>query len=171
MKTEHNEPWIEIDDALETSASLSARVEEQLQQHHAELGAVSRQFPTFHGQTPDLDNLTGEGQAPLQFSQLRDTLRQLQELPPPATNIVLVPSPVTRLPLVGRFWRLVRSQAHRLVLFYVNRHLAHQAQTNHMLSTALHQLSALLLAQQQQIDRLHARLHELEQSREQSDGE
>ena len=169
MNTEQNEPWIEMDDALETSASLARRVEEQLQQRQAKLGPVSRRFPSFQGETPGMGG-EGDEAAPLRYARLRDTLRQLQELPPPPTNAALASSPATRLPLLGRFWQLVRSQAHQLVLFYVNRHLAHQTQANHLLSNALHELSALLLAQQQEIDRLQNRLQEMDQNREQADG-
>lgn len=152
------QPWLEIHDPQLTSEALIERVEAQLEERRAQLGPVARHFPTFQAQASALDeataNMAGASAA------LRDALRQLQELPPPATHPVLAPSPATSLPLLGRLWTLIRSQTHHLVLFYVNRNLAHQTQTTHLLSTALHELSVLLLAQQEQIEQLRARLEE-----------
>ena len=162
MSEQKHEPWLEINDQQLSAETLEARIEERLRQRRAELGPVSRHFPTFQAQAP-VPQATAAGE---NNQRLHDVLRQLQQLPPPATHPALSSSPATRLPLLGRFWALMRSQAHQLVLFYVNRHLAHQAQTNHLVSNALHELGALLLAQQQEVERLQARLSALEQNDE-----
>jgi hypothetical protein len=169
MNPEWQEPWIEISDPQISAEELAAQVEQRLQQRRAELGPVTRHFPVFQLQAPELESNAGQ-QSDARYTRLRDALRQLQELPPPPTHAVLAPSPATRLPLVGRFWQLLRSQAHQLVLFYVNRQLAHQAQSNLLAANVLKELSALLLAQQQELDQLRARLEERDQGQEQAGG-
>lgn len=161
MNEKKDELWLELDDSEITSNALAARVEERVKARREQLGSVSRSFPTFQAKAPVLDRAT-----PL---EMQDLMRQLQELPEPPTHATLAPSPATRLPLFGRLWQLIRSQTHELVLFYVNRHVANQAQQNHLLSSALRHLSAIVQTQQQQIERLQARLDGLESTSEQTD--
>ncbi len=153
--------WLELNDEETSSAALAARVEERVKARREQLGPVSRRFPTFQAETPDLDQATS--------LEVQDILRQLQELPEPPTHATLAPSPATRLPVFGRLWQLIRSQTHELVLFYVNRQVAHQARYNHLLSNALRKLSATVQAQQNEIERLQARLERLESAPEQTD--
>lgn len=162
MSEKQHDRWLEIDDSEISSDALAARVEERLQARREELGPVSRQFPVFHAQPSDPDETVAH-------SEMRDILRQLQELPEPPTHATLAPSPATRLPLFGRLWQLVRSQTHQLVLFYVNRHVAHQARQNHLVANALRRLSASVNAQQQEIERLQARLETLDSTSQQAD--
>lgn len=163
MTDKQHDPWLEIHDSEISSVTLAARVEERLKARREQLGPVSRHFPTFQDQALDL------AEGALADVNMRELLRQLQELPAPPTHAILAPSPATRLPLLGRLWQLVRSQTHELVLFYVNRHVAHQAQRNHLLSNALNQLNATIQAQKQEMERLEARLEALEAAFEQTD--
>lgn len=173
------EPWIELHDAEFTSQALVARVEERLQRTRAQLGPLSRRFPTFQpqfdpapGTTPGAPaaNIDYANESAGARAEHAAALRRLQELPLPATHAALAVSPATRLPLLGCLWALVRSQAHQLVLFYVNRHIAHQAQHNRHAAHVLHELSATLQAQQQEIARLQARLAALEEEDGSGDG-
>ncbi len=161
MNEKKDDLWLELDDTEITSNALTARVEERVKARRKQLGSVSRLFPTFQAEAPDLDQAT-----PL---EMQDILRQLQELPEPPTHTTLAPSPATRLPVFGRLWQLIRSQTHELVLFYVNRHVANQAQQNHLLSNALRHLSAIVQTQEQEIERLQTRLENLESTSEQTD--
>lgn len=158
MTESHDQPWLHIEDAHLSSAELVARVEEQLQKRRDRLGPLTRRFPTFQATSTALDD-------PHQTLEeahdaLRDALRRLNELPPPPTHANLATSPATRVPLLGRLWALIRNQAHHLVLFYVNRQQAHQAQVNLHTANVLHELAALLIAQQQEIEHLQSRLEQ-----------
>lgn len=74
------------------------------------------------------------------------------------TQANLAPSPATRLPVVGRLWQIIRQQAHSLVLYYVNRVVAHQATTDRYLVSVLNRLAVLVQRQQQEIAALQAAL-------------
>lgn len=163
MSREAQERWLEIDDPEVSAAMLEARVEQRLQQRRAELGPVTRSFPAFQARTLHDD------EEPVGQEQLQTLLDQIAQASPP-TEPDLAPSPVTQLPFVGRLWGLLRSQTHELVLFYVNRHLAHQAKINHATEQALRELGALLAQQGARIDSLETRLAKLEQRDEQDDG-
>lgn len=165
MNNSRQEGWITIDDPQVTAAALEARVEARLARHRAELGRVTRRFPSFQG-----GSLDEGGEGNVAHGALQDVLRQLETAPPPATDAALAPSPATRLPLLGRLWRLARRQAHELVLFYVNRHLAHQTRVNHLAARALRELGAQLAQQEARIEALEARLAEQQRSDEQADG-
>jgi len=81
-------------------------------------------------------------------------LRQLNEMDAPDAAPVLYVSPATKMPILGRLWGMVREQAHGLVLFYVNRAMAHETAVNtHTLNT-LNELTRLTQLQQEEIVRL-----------------
>lgn len=162
MSEKQRDLWLDIDDGEISSETLAARVEERLKTRREQLGPVARHFPAFQARVAEAGN-------PPAPAEMRDILRQLQELPDPPTHATLAPSPATRLPFLGRFWQLIRSQTHELVLFYVNRHVAHQTRPNHLIITALHRLGATVQAQQQEIERLQARIEALEAMSEQAD--
>ncbi|MCA9970313.1 MAG: hypothetical protein KC425_08860, partial [Anaerolineales bacterium] len=88
-------------------------------------------------------------------------LHALNDLPPFDAAPQLVASPATRLPLLGRLWQLVRAQAHRLVLFYVNRHAAYNSQAALHLVNTLNELTRLAQTQQQEIAALRAEIARL----------
>lgn len=155
MSREQRERWITIEDPKLSSEALAARVEAQLAQRRQQLGPVTQRFPDFQAQPSEVD-VEDSGEA------LQEALRQLQTLPPPPTQAALAPSLVTRLPLLGRLWRLIRGQTHELVLFYVNRQLAHQTKTNHLVFTALRAMRTQLAQQKAHRAALESRLTTLE---------
>jgi uncharacterized coiled-coil protein SlyX len=155
MSHEQRETWISLQDPQLSSEALAARVETQLTRRRRELGRVTQRFPDFQTQPSEIeDDENGEA--------LQQALRQLQTLPPPPTQATLSPSLVTRLPVLGRLWRLIRAQSHELVLFYVNRQLAHQTQTNHLVFRALQGMHTQLAQQAAHITALESRLAALE---------
>lgn len=155
MSHEQRETWISLEDPQLSSEALAARVEAQLTRRRQKLGPVTLRFPNFQAQPLEIDE-AGRGKA------LQEALRQLQTLPPPPTQATLAPSPATRLPLLGRLWRLIRAQTHELVLFYVNRQLAHQTQTNHLVLRALQTMRTQLAQQEAHRAALESRLATLE---------
>jgi len=102
---------------------------------------------------PDRPLTTNAGIAK-RLVQLQSTLNQIDTLP------LLVPSPATQMPVIGRLWSFVREQAHQLPLFYVNRHLAHTTQITTQLIAVLEALAQQNIALQQEIAVLRAALEE-----------
>lgn len=156
MSSAQNRPWIEIDDPQLSSAELVQRVEARFKKRLDDLGPVDRHFPSFDpsASLPESDNQEEY------TAMMRYYLQNLEQQEPPDTTPTLAPSPATRLPIVGRLWQLVRREAHQLVLFYVNRHLAHQTRLNNEIAGALREMAALLRAQDEEIQRLRAELRE-----------
>ena len=155
MSLQQKRPWIEIDDPQISSADLVQRVEERLKKRQEDRGPVDRHFPSF-----DPSAVSEVDSHEEHMAMLRYYLRQLEQREPPDTTPTLAPSPATRLPVVGRLWQLLRREAHQLVLFYVNRNLAHQTRLNNEIAGALRELAALLKAQDEEIRRLRAELRE-----------
>lgn len=156
MSSHESRPWIGIDDPNVSSADLVERVEARLRKRREEMGAVDRHFPSFDPAGSRLESGSAEGR----MATLRYHLQRLEQSGSPDTTPLLAPSPATRLPVLGRLWQLVRREAHQLVLFYVNRALAHQARVNRDAVATLQEMVALLEAQDEEIRRLQARLDE-----------
>ena len=57
------------------------------------------------------------------------------------TDPLLVDSPSTQIPVIGRLWSSIRGAAHNLVLFYVNRSIAHQTNINSYMVSVLNRLT------------------------------
>lgn len=150
--------WIEINDPEISSADLVREVAARAQRRQAELGSVEIDFPSFGAAAP----IPGAGTTKDDVTRLHYFLRQLDQLPPLETQSVLATSPATQLPVFGRLWQLVRRQAHNLVLFYVNRTVAHSAAANRLMANALNELAALVQSQQVEIERLREKLAQLE---------
>lgn len=141
-------PWIKLTDETLSAADLEAQVEARLAQREP----LAVDFPRFGHVAPFPE--PDRPWAPTLFYHLQ----QLNEMPPPATDPILAASPAQRVPLLGRFWSLIRRQAHALVLFYVNRAVAeHTRAHNHTLSV-LNELTRIADAQQAEIERLRAAL-------------
>jgi hypothetical protein len=70
----------------------------------------------------------------------------------------LAPSPATHVPVLGRLWELIREQAHRLVLFYVEQLASRQVGFNEHVVGTLNRLAAM---QQDEITALRAEVAEL----------
>ena len=81
----------------------------------------------------------------------------------PETAPVLAASAATQLPLFGRLWKLVREQAHQLVLFYVNRLVAHQTNVDRHLVSVANELTREIQEQQEQIRALQEEVEALRQ--------
>ena len=72
------------------------------------------------------------------------------------TEPVLAPSPATAVPLLGPLWGRVRAQMHQLILFYVGRSDAHQAEINNHLLQIVAQLSETVSRQNEELARLRS---------------
>jgi hypothetical protein len=73
----------------------------------------------------------------------------------------LQPSPATRTPVLGKLWVNIRAQAHQLAIYYVNRHISHQAGVNREIIGVLNKLTEINVEQQRKIARLEQELADL----------
>ena len=77
------------------------------------------------------------------------------------TEVMLAPSPATRVPVLGKLWAGIRLQAHSLLIFYVNRAVAHEVEVNRHLVSSLNLLTAENQRQQRAITVLEEELARL----------
>ena len=160
MNNEPIEPqdWIVIEDEELTAADLETAVAQRLSERQAKLGRPSPvDFPMF-GYLSPMPEKPAKGAV---SQSLYHHLRQLNEMEAPETASVLLPSSATRIPILGRLWAVIRGQAHQLVLFYVNRALAHETAVNTHTLNALNELTRLTQSQQEEINRLQKELERL----------
>jgi len=148
-------PWLELNDPEINADDLMARIDVRLAQREVTDGRFQPHYPTF-GHVSSLPQPIDDHFAP----NLYHHLRALNDLKPPDTMPELAASPATRLPLLGKLWSLVRAQAHNLVLFYVNRSAADDAQTRAHVVNALNERARLVQEQQQEIAALRARFEQ-----------
>jgi len=153
------------DDLLESNnpeidtVALMAQIRERMRQRRRELGVDNRSFPSY-----DVTSCPAEPDDLPYDANLYHHLRLANELYAEAdTEPALPPSPLTRVPLFGRLWQRVRPSLHVLILFYVNRALAHQVTVNRHLVSVLNQLTVQVEAQQRTIVALQADIQALRQ--------
>lgn len=147
--------WLEFHDEAVTAVTLMAQIEARLKRRREAHDRITPQFPTF-----GYISAMPEPPTPQNAPNLYYHLRQLNQMDTPETTAVLVPTSSTRRPIIGRFWRLVRQQFHHLILFYVNRSQAYNSRANYHLVSVLNELTRLIQAQQQEIERLQTALDE-----------
>jgi len=153
------------DDLLESNnpeidtVALMAQIRERMRRRRRELGVDNRSFPSY-----DVTSCPAEPDDLPYDANLYHHLRLANELYAEAdTEPALPPSPLTRVPLFGRLWQRVRPSLHVLILFYVNRALAHQVTVNRHLVSVLNQLTVQVEAQQRTIVALQADIQALRQ--------
>jgi len=153
------------DDLLESNnpeidtVALMAQIRERMRQRRRELGVDNRSFPSY-----DVTSCPAEPDDLPYDANLYHHLRLANELYAEAdTEPALPPSPLTRVPLFGRLWQRVRPSLHVLILFYVNRALAHQVTVNRHLVSVLNQLTVQVEAQQRTIVALQSDIQALRQ--------
>jgi len=153
------------DDLLESNnpeidtVALMAQIRERMRQRRRELGVDNRSFPSY-----DVTSCPAEPDDLPYDANLYHHLRLANELYAEAdTEPALPPSPLTRVPLFGRLWQRVRPSLHVLILFYVNRALAHQVTVNRHLVSVLNQLTVQVEAQQRTIAALQSDIQALRQ--------
>lgn len=147
------------DPAIDTSTIMS-EIRGRIQERRALLNYDASQLPTFGAATEPPAEAEDLPPQPTLFHHLRLVNRTFNQV---ETTPTLASSPATRIPLIGRLWGLVREQAHQLVLFYVNRSVAHQTNVNRHLVSVNNELTRLLQEQQRRLDRLEEEVDALRQ--------
>ena len=145
--------WLEINDETYDGQTLAETIEARLRSRPPIEGEEERlaKIPPY-GSTGSLPEL------PADMPYLFDLLHHLRTAARTHHRIdlrpVLVPSPATRLPLIGPLWNRIRHFAHQLVLFYVNKHADQQIQINYQLVQSIVELTKRNIHLQREVDAL-----------------
>lgn len=162
MNQELADDLIEIHDPEINTAEIMKQIRERIRQRRRELGYEKRVFPSFGGTA-----YPGEPEDLPYDPNLYHHLRLANEtFANVETDAQLPATRATRLPIVGGVWQRIRAYLHRIILFYVNRSMAHQVNVNRHLVSVLNQLTALSQAQQRQIAALEAEVKALRSQQE-----
>jgi hypothetical protein len=163
MNEELSDDLIEIHDPEINVAAIMDQIRERIRRRRKELGYEKRVFPSFGGTA-----YPGEPEDLPYDPNLYHHLRLANEtFANVETDAQLPATRATRLPILGSLWQRVRAYLHRIILFYVNRSIAHQVNVNRHLISVLNQLTALSQAQQRQIAALEAEIKALRSQQEQ----
>jgi hypothetical protein len=148
---------LEIEDPEVDVAVLMAEIRERIKRRRETLGIDDRVFPSY--------DVTACPEAPDDQpydANLYHHLRLANELYANMdTEPALAPSPLTRVPFLGRLWQRLRPTFHELILLYVNRSIAQQVAVNRHLVSTLNQLTLLAQTQQRAIVALQTELQTL----------
>ena len=128
---------LEIHDPEVDPQALMAEIRQRIQSRRAELGYEKRTFPTFGDAVPYPDPPNDLPYSADLYHHLRQANILYEEV---ETAPILAHSAALRVPVLGGLWKLIRRQAHNLVLFYVNRGLAHQVTVDRHQISVLNQL-------------------------------
>ncbi len=153
---------IAIDDPELDAGAIMAQIRERVRQRREALGYDKRTFVTF-GNTSYPGEPDDFPYDPNLYHHLRlanDTFVR------PPLEVMLPPSPASRLPVIGGLWQRLRPAVHHLILFYVNRAIAQEVTLNRHLVSVLNQLTRLTQEQQRAIIALQREVAELRRGRE-----
>lgn len=153
--TQLADDFLELHDDQVSAADLQAQVQARLAARRAASGYAPQQFASYI--TSDTCPIPPDD-LPYAFGLYHHLQRANDIYSQADTAPVLAPSPATRLPLLGRLWQLIRGETHNLILFYVNRSLAHQVSVNRHLVQTLNELTRQNEAQQRAIIALQAQV-------------
>ena len=155
---------LEIHDPEVDPQALMAEIQRRIQSRRAELGYEERIFPSFGDAVPYPDPPDDQPYSADLYHHLRQANLLYDEV---ATEPVLAYSAASRVPVLGGLWKLIRAQAHSLVLYYVNRSLSHQVILDR------HQVSVLnrLVVENEELKRTVAALKEQVETQQRQDKE
>ncbi len=154
MDTDLPDDFVQLADSELSAGALMARIRAQLAERKTAQGAGLRPLPQF-GVAGMPDEPAGAGHDPTLYHHLRLANERFNEMP---SEAVLASSPATRVPVIGRWWAMIRRHAHDLVLYYVNRGMQHQLGVNRNIISVLNLLVRQNEAQRAEIDALRRQL-------------
>lgn len=151
--------WLEITDSEVTSAEIVAEVGRRVDERRLELGQVDLRVPSFAPLSPYPEpNYDRAFNQALYYHLRRANQVDLEEIEP-----LLDSSAAMRIPILGRFLRSARRRIHELVLFYVNRAVNDEKKFDDSIVRTLNELTRVLQEQQEEIDKLKAQSHSLDE--------
>jgi len=143
-----------IHDSEVNMGEIMAQIRQRIEERRRIYARDRQVFPTFGAATFPCEPEDGDYDVTL-FQHLRLANETYAER---ETKSTLASSPATRVPVLGRLWQIIRSEAHSLVLFYVNRSLTAQVNVDRHIISALNRLTAQLQDQRREIEALRAEL-------------
>ena len=150
---QHAKPEIQLHDDVHTADALEARLAKSMPPEQASaINQLVNEIPRYikSGERPSLNSKTIEHH----LAAARRALAQAE------TQATLAPSPATATPVLGKLWGRIRGQMHELVLFYVNRLGGTTSRVDNQLIEAIEELTAIVEAQQGEIERLKGESNE-----------
>lgn len=157
MSEEIPHDLVEIQDPEIDPDWLMEQIRERIRRRREERGYERKSFPSY-GAAAYPGEPEGEDYDADLYYHLKRANRLYVDL---GVDLTLAPSPMTRLPIVGRIWERVRREAHHLVLFYVGKLAQRQVTVNRHLVSTLNRLVVQLQEQQRLIRALEADLERL----------
>lgn len=148
---------IEIHDPEIDPAQIMEQIRERIRRRQEELGYSRQVFPTF-GAAAYPGEPEGEEYDPDLYYHLRQANGHYYQL---GVELTFVPSPRSRIPLLGPLWDRIRREAHYLVLFYVNKLAQRQITVNRHLVSTLNRMARQIQEQQRQIRALQDELRKM----------
>lgn len=155
MTEQRDHQLVEITDPDIDPEQIMVSIRHRMRAERKERQYDLQNFPEF-GQTAMLDELADLN---VDAELLRHIQRANESNAAFDMSPVVVDSPATRVPILGRLWRLIRSNAHQLVLFYINRATKQQISVNKEMLNVINRMTVLLHEQQELIDELRVRLN------------
>ena len=152
---------IEIQDPEINPTEIMEQIRRRIQLRREKLGYPRQTFPTFGAAAYPGEPEGEEYDADLYY-HLRQANAHYYEL---GVEALLVPSPRSRLPLLGWLWDRVRGEAHNLVLFYLNRLAQRQVTVNRHLVSTLNRMAVEIQEQQRRIQALEEEVQRLQGER------
>jgi len=157
MDLETPDDLIEIHDPEIDPAQIMEQIRERIWRRREELGYPRQEFPIFGAAT-----YPGEPEGENFDVDLYYHLRKANDLHYRiGVEASLMPSPATRLPILGRLWKRIRREAHNLVLFYLGELAQQQAAVNRHLVSTLNRVVVQLQQQQEQLQELRGEIEQL----------
>lgn len=155
MSVQNNESLHEITDPEIDPEQIMISIRQRMRAERDKRRYAEQNFPEF-GQTALLDKMADLNLDPKLLHHIQ---RANESNAAFDMSLVVVDSPATRVPLLGQLWRLIRSNAHQLVLFYTNRATKQQMDVNREMLHVINRLAILLNEQSEQIEDLQAQLN------------
>lgn len=133
-----------------------------LQEMSTIIGSLQAEFPKITGlmEYPEAIGSEETGNEEFSLQSPIDPAEIAKRMEPVSLRLNLEVRP-TKLPVIGKLIQSVKIALHHLVLFYVNRLGAQQAQVNKMHSDQILELYQLVMEQQEQIKAMAASINDL----------
>lgn len=158
MKENNTKPLIEIRDPNIDADPIMHNIQQRIEKRRHEMGYEPQNFISFGGAgyPGKPDDIPYDPDLYHYLDQVNQTFIQVN------TEIDLQPSPATRVPVLGKLWKMIRANAHQLSIFYANRAIQHQTNVNRELISVLNRLTVITQEQQREILKLQAQIDGLQ---------
>ncbi len=149
---------IEIHDPEIDPAQIMEQIRDRVRQRRKESDYPRRMLPMFGAAAYPGEPEKGDPELYYHLRQANELYYQI------GVEATLASSPATRLPILGPVWKLIRREAHNLVLFYLGKLTQQQVTVNRHLVSTLNRMVVQMQEQQAEIKTLRQELEQLQQA-------